>query len=123
MALTLAEREEISRHLVEGMSIRSIADRLRRAPSTVSREISRNGGLACYRATQADTEAVAASAPTKACKLVERPASARIVTAKLEMQWSREQIATWLKHTYPTRAFTCHTRRSTAACTSKHAVP
>ena len=56
-ALSLAEREEISRGLVAGQSIRSIASQLGRAPSTVSREIKRNGGQGSYRATQADQAA------------------------------------------------------------------
>ena len=101
LALTLAEREEISRCLVAGLSIRSIASQIGRAPSTVSREISRNGGQDSYRATQADTEAWRRAQRPKPCKLVERPGLARIVTAKLQMQWSPEQIAGWLKHTYP----------------------
>jgi len=101
LALTLAEREEISRCLVAQLSIRSIADRLGRAPSTVSREVNRNGGRAGYRGTQADVEAWARAHRPKRCKLVDCPALARIVTAKLRMQWSPEQIAGWLKHTYP----------------------
>jgi IS30 family transposase len=101
LALTLAEREEISRCLVAGLSIRSIAGQLGRAPSTVSREIDRNGGQASYRATQADMEAWRRAHRPKRCKLAEQPALARIVTAKLQMQWSPEQIAGWLKHTYP----------------------
>jgi IS30 family transposase len=101
LALSLAEREEISRYLVEGLSIRSIADRLGRAPSTISREITRNGGRVAYRATQADQEAWRRAHRPKPCKLVEHPGLARIVTAKLQTQWSPEQIAGWLKHTYP----------------------
>lgn len=101
LALSLAEREEISRYLVEGLSIRSIADRLGRAPSTISREITRNGGQVVYRATQADQEAWRRAHRPKPCKLIEHPGLARIVTAKLQSQWSPEQIAGWLKHTYP----------------------
>jgi IS30 family transposase len=101
LALTLVEREEISRCLVAGLSIRAIAGQLGRAPSTVSREISRNAGSAIYRATQADIEAWRRAQRPKLCKLVEQPGLARIVTTKLQMQWSPEQIAGWLKHTYP----------------------
>jgi DNA-binding CsgD family transcriptional regulator len=61
LALTLVEREEVSHCLVAGLSIRTIADRLGRAPSTVSREINRNGGESSYRATQADMEAAASA--------------------------------------------------------------
>ena len=100
LAITLVEREEISRYLVEGLSMRTIADRLGRAPSTISREIARNGGLASYRAIKADQEAWRRAHRPKPCKLAELPGLARIVTAKLEMQWSPEQIAGWLKHTY-----------------------
>jgi len=100
-ALTLAEREEISRAMVEGQSIRSVAARLGRAPSTVSREIKRNGGQSDYRATEADSAAWDRALRPKHCKLVENIALARIVTNKLRLLWSPEQIAGWLKHTYP----------------------
>jgi IS30 family transposase len=101
IALTLAEREEISRAMVEGRSIRSIAARLGRAPSTVSREIKRNGGQLDYRAVEADSAAWDRALRPKHCKLVENIALARIVTDKLRLLWSPEQIAGWLKHTYP----------------------
>jgi IS30 family transposase len=101
LALTLVEREEISRAVVAGQSIRAIAAKLKRAPSTVSREIKRNGDRACYRATLADQAAWDRSHRPKQCKLVENRALAQVVTAKLQMQWSPEQIAGWLKHTYP----------------------
>jgi len=101
LALTLAEREEISRAVVAGQSTRAIAAKLMRAPSTVSREIRRNGDRACYRATLADQAAWDRSHRPKRCKLVESLALAQVVTAKLQMQWSPEQIAGWLKHTYP----------------------
>jgi len=99
--LTLAEREEISRAMVDGQSIRSVAARLGRAPSTVSREIKRNGGQSDYRATEADSAAWDRALRPKDCKLVENKALARIVSDKLRMLWSPEQIAGWLKHTYP----------------------
>lgn len=101
LALTLAEREEISRAVVAGFSIRAIATILGRAPSTVSREIKRNGGQGCYRATQADQAAWDRAHRPKRCKLAENPALAHIVADKLKLQWSPEQIAGWLKHTYP----------------------
>jgi IS30 family transposase len=101
MTLTLAEREEISRAVAEGQSIRSIAARLGRAPSTVCREIKRNGGQEDYRATQADSAAWDRALRPKRCKLAENRALARIVTDKLRMLWSPEQIAGWLTHTYP----------------------
>jgi len=101
VALTLVEREEISRNVVAGRSIRTIAALLGRAASTVSREIKRNGGQECYRASQADQAAWNRGHRPKICKLVENRALARIVTGKLRMLWSPEQIAGWLQHTYP----------------------
>jgi len=100
-ALTLAEREEISRGIATGCSIRSIAASLGRAPSTLSREIKRNGGQRGYRASQADQAAWDRAHRPKTCKLVENRALARIVARKLQLEWSPEQIAGWLKHTYP----------------------
>jgi IS30 family transposase len=100
-ALTLAEREEISRAVAEGRSIRTIAARLGRAASTVSREIKRNGGQECYRANQADAAAWNRALRPKQCKLAENRVLARVVTEKLRMLWSPQQIAGWLKHTYP----------------------
>ena len=101
LALTLAEREEISRAVVAGQSIRSIAASLDRAPSTISREIKRNGDRETYRASQADQAAWDRAHRPKTCKLVENSALAHIVAGKLQMRWSPEQIAGWLKHTYP----------------------
>ena len=101
LALTLAEREEISRALVVGHSIRSIAQRIGRAPSTVSREIERNGGRVGYRASLADQAAWGRAPRPKMCKLVENRPLARIVADKLRQLWSPEQISGWLKHTYP----------------------
>jgi len=101
LALTLAEREEISRSVAAGQSIRSIATLLGRAPSTISREITRNGGQECYRASQADQAAWDRAGRPKTCKLVENRALAYIVARKLQWQWSPEQIAGWLKRTYP----------------------
>ncbi|MFC5460392.1 IS30 family transposase [Massilia niabensis] len=100
LALTLAEREEISRAVVAGQSIRSIAAALGRAPSTVSREVRRNGGLEAYRATRADQCAWDRARRPKPCKLVVNPKLADIVAGKLQFQWSPEQIAGWLKQAY-----------------------
>lgn len=101
LALTLAEREEISRSLAAGHSIRVIAQSLKRAPSTISREISRNGDQEGYRASQADRAAWDRAHRPKTCKLVGNPALALLVAGKLQMQWSPEQIAGWLKQAYP----------------------
>lgn len=84
LALTLAEREEISRGIVASLSIRSIALELSRAPSTVSRELRRNGGRRRYRANQADEAAWDRARRPKTCKLAQNPALARIVTGKLQ---------------------------------------
>ena len=94
--LSLAEREEISRGVVTGRSLRSIAASLNRAPSTVSREINRNGGRQHYRANTADEAAWDRSHRPKTCKLVQNPALARIVAIQLQLQWSPRQIAVLL---------------------------
>ena len=101
LALTLAEREEISRSVAAGQSIRSVATRLRRAPSTISREIMRNGGQECYRTSQADQAAWDRGRRPKTCSLAENRSLAHIVAGKLQLLWSPEQIAGWLKRTYP----------------------
>lgn len=100
-ALSLAEREEISRGLVAGHSIRSIAILLRRAPSTISREINRNGGQSGYRASQAEQAAWDRASRPKPCKLAENRHLASLVADRLRVQWSPEQVAGWLKCTYP----------------------
>lgn len=100
-ALTVAEREEISLGLTLGQSMRSIAVRLGRSPSTISREIRRNGGQAGYRATLADQAAWERALRPKLCKLAKNRALAGVVSDMLRMLWSPEQIAGWLKHTYP----------------------
>ena len=105
LALTLAEREEISRAVAAGHSLRSIATSLGRAPSTISREISRNGGQRCYRAHQADQAAWDRARRPKICKLAEKRALAHIVGSKLQLAWSPEQIAGWLKQTYSDEDF------------------
>jgi len=101
LSLTLSDREEISRGLVAGQSLRSIAASLGRAPSTISREINRNGGRRRYRASEADQAAWGRALRPKHCKLVVNRALARIVAKKLKLHWSPEQIAGWLKRTYP----------------------
>ena len=100
-ALSLAEREEISRGVVAGHSRRSIAVQLGRAPSTVSREIKRNGGPESYRASQADESAWDRGRRPKTGKLAANRALARIVAGKLQRRWSPEQVAGWLKRSYP----------------------
>ena len=101
LALTLAEREEISRAVVAGHSMRSIAAQIGRAPSTISREIKRHGGQECYRASQADQSAWDRGRRPKTAKLAQNRALARLVVAKLRLQWSPEQVAGWLKRTFP----------------------
>ena len=101
LTLTLSEREEISRGVATGRSLRSIAVLLHRAPSTVSREINRNGGRRRYRASQADQAAWDRAHRPKTCKLAQNRALARIVAEKLRLQWAPRQIAGWLKRTYP----------------------
>ena len=100
-SLTLAEREVISRGLVIGYSIRAMALSLRRAPSTISREIARNDGSETYRASQADESAWARARRPKLCKLVMHRALARWVAEKLQHHWAPQQIAGWLKHCNP----------------------
>jgi IS30 family transposase len=101
LALTLAEREEISRAVALGHSIRSIASALGRAPSTISRELHRNGGQGNYRASQAEQAAWDRAHRPKTCKLAGNRTLARLVADKLQQQWSPEQVAGWLKQTYP----------------------
>ena len=100
-ALTLPEREEISRGIVAGHSVRSIAASLDRSPSTVSREIKRNAGRRWYRASKADQAAWDRACRPKTCKLVQNSDLARVVATKLKKLWSPAQIAGWLKQTYP----------------------
>jgi IS30 family transposase len=99
--LCSTEREEISRGIVAGESVRNIARRLERAPSTISREILRNGGAARYRAQAADIEAWDRARRPKICRLAMHPVLRRVVWGKLRDDWSPEQIAKWLVKTYP----------------------
>ncbi len=101
LALTLSEREEISRSIVGGRSMRSIARVLGRSPSTVSREVRRNGGYVRYRATTADKRAWHEAGRPKQCKLAGNRRLAQLVAKKLQLEWSPQQIAGWLKWQYP----------------------
>lgn len=98
--LSLGEREEISRGLAAGASLRLIARRLGRAPSTVAREVARHGGRRRYRALRADERAWRRARRPKPCKLAREPRLRALVAAKLGEQWSPEQISGWLARTY-----------------------
>ena len=100
-ALSLAEREEISRGLTAGLSVRRVAELLRRATSTVSREIARNGGRRRYRAANADAKAWRRAARPKEPKLAKQIKLQAVVAEKLSIEWSPEQIAGWLRREYP----------------------
>ncbi len=100
-ALTVAEREEISRGIASGRSLRSIARILSRAPSTLSREVRRNGGRRRYRAAEADKQAWKRARRPKRCRLVCRPRLRQLVEEKLREAWAPQQITGWLKRTYP----------------------
>jgi IS30 family transposase len=101
LRLSLAEREEISRGLVAGESLRSIANRIGRSPSTVSRDVARHGGARHYRAVTADRRAVRATRRPKRCKLAGNPRLRAAVEAKLELEWAPEQISGWLRLAFP----------------------
>ena len=99
--LELGEREEISRGIAAGLAIRAIARCLGRSPSTISREIARNGGKQAYRATRADKKAWERALRPKRCRLACSEQLRWLVTQKLAMQWSPQQIAGWLRREYP----------------------
>src|SRR5271157_2672512 len=101
LALTLAEREDISRGLASGSSFREIARHLDRAASTVSREVSRHGGLPVYRAHEADEHAWDSALRPKQCLLALHLRLREVVASKLILDWSPEQISGWLKTEYP----------------------
>src|SRR6266581_7938662 len=105
LALTRSEREEISRGITAHQSARSMARLLGRSPSTVSREISRNGGYDRYRAALADERAWVRTRRPKRCKLTNNPGLRQAVVRKLRLNWSPEQIAGWLKRTHPEDEF------------------
>jgi IS30 family transposase len=99
--LQSAEREEISRGLAAGESLRRIARRVGRAPSTISREIRRHGGARGYRASVADTAAWARARRPKRCRLAQNRRLCQLVAAGLRRDWSPEQIARWLRMSFP----------------------
>src|SRR5450631_952011 len=99
--LTLAEREEISRGIASGGSIRGIAQGLKRAVSTVSREVARHGGRPLYRATEADQQAWDSALRPKRCLLALHVKLQEVVADKLILDWSPEQVCGWLKSEYP----------------------
>ena len=101
LALTLAEREEISRGLVSERSLRVIACGMGRAASTVSREIARNGGRGCYRAAASDRQAWRRALRPKACKLATHPQLRGVVARLLQRNWSPQQIAGRLRLNHP----------------------
>lgn len=101
LALSLAEREEISRGLESRLSLRSIARLLQRSPSTISREVTRNGGARQYRAVQSDQSAWDRTLRPKLCKLACNRSLCQTVASKLQLNWSPEQIAGWLKREHP----------------------
>ena len=107
LALTLREREEISRGLASGASNREIAKCLERAVSTVSREVARHGGRPAYRASQADGEAWQSALRPKRCLLSINLKLRNIVASKLILDWSPKQISGWLKTQYPDDEHAC----------------
>jgi len=101
LALTLAEREEISRGIASGQPLRAIAQHLQRAVSTVSREVARHGGRPQYRASEADSQAWESALRPKPCLLATHGKLQEIVASKLMQDWSPQQISGWLKQHYP----------------------
>jgi transposase, IS30 family len=104
LALSATEREEVSRQLACGHSLRAISRTLGRAPSTLSREVTRNGGRRLYRAAVADGQAWRRARRPQRCRLSTHPALQRIVARKLAQQWSPQQISGWLRCTFPSDA-------------------
>lgn len=100
-ALTLFEREEISRALAQGRALRAIATALGRAPSTISREVASGGGRGAYRATTADEAAWARARRPQPRLLARNVRLRRVVAWKLALDWSPEQICGWLVRRYP----------------------
>ncbi len=100
LALTLVEREEISRGLKSGLSMRDIARQLQRSPSIISREVKRNGGRKAYRAVHSDQAAWDRARRPKRCKLAGNRSLCRTIARKLQLDWSPKQIAGWLKRRY-----------------------
>ena len=104
LALTMIDREEISRAIARGDSVRAMARHLGRAPSTISREIRRNRGRRFYRALRADRGAWARARRPKPCRLATRPALRQAVATRLAHHWSPQQIAGWLRRMFPSDA-------------------
>ena len=100
-ALSSQEREEISRGLAQGESLRAISRHLRRAASTISREVDRNGGRAMYRAAPAERRAWRQAERPKPCRLAQQGRLRRVVATQLAQRWSPQQIAGWLRQTFP----------------------
>lgn len=100
-ALSLFEREEISRGLATGTSLRAIARQLGRHVSTISREVRRNAGTVQYRAARADAMTWRRAKRPKVCRLASTPPLRRVVETKLRADWSPQQIARWLTIQYP----------------------
>jgi hypothetical protein len=123
LRLSLAEREEISRGLAAGRSLRGIASGLGRAPSTVCREVAANGGAGRYRACAADRRALRLAHRPKPAKLARCPRLRAVVESKLELRWPPEQIAGWLAASYPDDPeMRVPARRSTCRCSSSPGV-
>lgn len=101
LALTANEREEISRGIAGHETVRRMAQRLHRAPSTISREIRRHGGRSDYRAEHAEGRAWTRARRPKVCRLATRPRLRRLIADKLSRQWSPQQITGWLRLTFP----------------------
>jgi IS30 family transposase len=101
LALTRYEREDISRGIASGSSIREIARHLDRAASTVGREVTRHGGRPAYRAHEADDQAWESALRPKKCLLALHRRLREVVTSKLILEWSPEQVSGWLKTEYP----------------------
>ena len=101
VALSLEERELMSRALAAGQSYREIGRSLQRAASTISREVARHGGRTRYRAVQADATAWVSARRPKRCRLASRPRLRFLIAVKLKQHWSPEQISGWLRTTYP----------------------
>ena len=101
LALTRSDREDISRGIASGSSIREIARHLDRAASTVGREVTRHGGRPAYRAHEADDQAWESALRPKKCLLALHRRLREMVASKLVLEWSPEQISGWLKTRYP----------------------
>lgn len=101
LALTRSDREDISRGIASGSSIREIARHLDRAASTVGREVTRHGGRPAYRAHEADDQAWESALRPKRCLLALHRRLREVVASKLVLEWSPEQISGWLKTRYP----------------------